>query len=139
MAGDWIGRGTFKSSPTAEPELVYCKVTNTLVQSGAALQQKGRCAVATNSGRVTGKFEAKGDGVYLGSLESLSTKGPATLTGKASDNQITFNAQFVDNRTKKSGEASIQLAIGDSQYRVVSTTLGQKADFVASDIKFSKQ
>jgi len=141
MAGNWIGRGTFKQSPSAEPELVYCKVSNTLVQGGAALKQSGRCAVATNSGRVSGTIESKGAGVYQGSLESLSTKGPATISGKASNNQIALNAQFIDNRTKKPGKATIQAVVGDGKYRMVSKTVDPKTnqEFVASDITFTKQ
>lgn len=141
MAGDWIGRGTFKASPTAKPELVYCKVNNSLGQGGATLQQKGRCAVATNSGRVSGKFDAKGGGVYQGSLESLSTRGPAEISGTASGNQIAFEAQFVDRKTKKPGTAAIQMTIGDGAYRVVSKRIDPKtsASFVTSDIKFARQ
>ena len=141
MAGDWIGRGTFKSSPSAEPEMVYCKITNTLADGGATLQQKGRCAVATNSGRVSGTIEAKGAGVYQGSLESLSTKGPATIAGKAADNQIAFSADFVDSKTNKPGKATIQVVIADGKYRLVSNTLNTKTktEFVASDILFTQQ
>ncbi len=141
MAGNWIGRGKFKQSPSAEPELVYCKVSNTLVQGGAALKQSGRCAVASNSGRVSGTIELKGAGVYQGSLQSLSTKGPATITGTASNNQLALNAQFIDNRTNKPGKATIQAVIGDGKYRMVSKTVDAKTnqEFVASDITFTKQ
>ena len=140
MAGDWIGRGTFKASPTAESELVYCKITNTLASGGNTLTQKGRCAVATNSGRVSGKFESKGGGAYSGSLESLATRGPATITGTAQGSNITFQAKFVDRKTKKSGTATIQMAIGDGKYRLVSNGIDASGNqFVASDINFTKQ
>ncbi|WP_139167859.1 hypothetical protein [Bauldia litoralis] len=141
MTGDFVGRGTFKSSPSAEPEMVYCKITNALASGGTVLTQKGRCAVATNSGRVTGTMEAKGGGVYQGTLESLSTKGPVKFAGKASGDQITMNADFVDKRSSKPGKAVIQTVVGDGKYRTVSRTVDTKtkSEFVASDIVFTKQ
>ncbi|MCB1496724.1 MAG: hypothetical protein KDJ86_13120 [Bauldia sp.] len=141
MAGNWVGRGTFKSSPSAEPELVYCKITNTLSNGGTTLNQKGRCAVATNSGRISGTIRAQGSGAYDGSLESLSTKGPLTFSGKASNNQIALNASFVDRKTNKPGKASIQTVVGNGKYRTVSKTTDTKTrtEFVASDITFTKQ
>ena len=141
LAGDWIGRGTFKSSPSAEPELVYCRITNSLSGGGAIISQKGRCAVATNSGRVNGEITSDGSGGYSGSLESISTRGPATITGTASGDQITFNAEFIDRRTKKPGTATIRMVVGDGRYRLVSSGLDSKnnKDFVASDITFERQ
>ena len=141
MAGNWVGRGTFKSSPSAEPEMVYCKITNTLSNSGTALNQKGRCAVATNSGRIAGTIQSQGSGAYSGSLESLSTKGPLKFSGKATNNQIALNASFVDRKTNKPGMATIQTVVSDGKYRTVSKTTDTKtkAEFVASDITFTKQ
>lgn len=141
LAGDWVGRGTFKPSPSAEPELVYCKVTNSLAGGGSVINQKGRCAVATNSGRVTGEIKSDGAGGYAGSLESISTRGPAKITGTASGDSITFQTEFIDRRTKKPGTATIQMAIGDGRYRLVSNGFdgANNADFVASDITFEKQ
>ncbi|WP_421722990.1 hypothetical protein [Bauldia sp.] len=141
MAGDWIGRGTFKSSPSAEAELVYCKITNSLEGGGSVLNQKGRCAVATNSGRVSGTFESNGSGGFTGSLESLSTRGPATISGTASGDQITMTASFVDRRTKQPGTATLRLVVGDGRYRLVSDAVDPKTntEFVASDITFERQ
>ncbi|MCP4383965.1 MAG: hypothetical protein GY798_21580 [Hyphomicrobiales bacterium] len=141
LSGDWIGRGTFKSSPSAEPELVYCKITNSLSGGGAVIRQKGRCAVATNSGRVTGEIKSDGAGGYSGSLESISTRGPATITGRASGDQITFQAEFIDRRTKKPGKATIRMVVGDGRYRLVSNGFNAKnnSDFVASDITFERR
>jgi hypothetical protein len=141
LAGDWIGRGTFKQSANAEPELVYCKVANRLVDGGSALEQKGRCAVATNSGAIKGLITANGAGTYQGSLESISTKGPATIAGKGSNGVIVLSADFVDRKTRKPGKSTIKLVVADGKYRLVSNSINPatNAEFVASDILFTPQ
>src|SRR5690606_37878125 len=96
FAGEWVGKGKYWSSPGAKPELVYCKVTNTLTADGSGLEQKGRCAVATNSGPVKGLISASGGGGYQGSLESMSTAGPAKLKGVGAVDRIDFRAEFID-------------------------------------------
>ena len=45
LAGSWTGHGTYKQSASAAEERIFCKITNTLMQNGTALQQSGRCAV----------------------------------------------------------------------------------------------
>src|SRR5262245_23917947 len=67
LAGNWIGRGTVKQSANAAAEQVYCKIANKLVNNGSALEQRGRCAIATNSGQIKGTIQAKG-GSYSGTL-----------------------------------------------------------------------
>ena len=51
-----------RMSPASAPERIYCKVANRLVDGGSALEQKGRCAVASTSGSLKGKSAARGEG-----------------------------------------------------------------------------
>lgn len=123
LVGEWIGQGTVKKSASAAPERIYCKVANKLVDGGTVLEQKGRCAVATNSGRLTGKIAAKGGGRYEGSLDLPQTKGPATLAGRGESDKIVLSASFVDRFTKRPRKSTISLVVGDgSAYRLVSDT-----------------
>ncbi len=142
FVGKWIGRGTYRASPDARAEIVYCSVDNKLVDNGAALEQKGRCALATNSGRIRGKITARGGGHYEGSLQSLTTVGPAWIAGTGKNGRIELNAQFTDRMTRKPGEALISLVVADGGgYRLTSNALGTdgKPKFVASDIVFTQQ
>ena len=123
LEGNWIGQGTVQNGPSAEPERIYCKIANTLVSGGSALKQKGRCAVASNSGKVSGRITATGQGRYEGSLDSPQTKGPAKLSGQAKNDMIVMSAQFVDRFSKRAGTSTISLFVGDgSAYRLVSDT-----------------
>lgn len=122
--------------------MVYCKVTNRLVEDGAVLQQKGRCAVASNSGAIKGLISARGDGRYEGSLDSMSTSGPATLAGNGGDGKIEFNAEFISRQTKRPSQANISLVLsGDGKYRLTSNALAadDRTRFIASDILFARQ
>jgi len=139
LQGEWIGQGTVRMGPSAEPEHIYCKIANKLVDGGSALEQKGRCAVATNSGRLKGKIEARGQGRYEGSLDSPQTAGPATLAGHAEDNKIVLSAQFIDRFSRRPSLSIISLIVGDGgQYRLVSDTLNPESGrhFQTSDIIF---
>jgi hypothetical protein len=137
LAGNWIGRGTMKQSANAEAELIYCKIANKLINDGLALEQKGRCAVATNSGAIKGMIEASGGGTYRGTLDTFNTRGPAKISGKAASNVINFSAEFVDRKTNKPTQATIRLVVADGKYRLVSN--GANDSFVASDITFTRQ
>jgi hypothetical protein len=137
LAGNWVGRGTVKQGPNADPEMVYCKIANKLVNNGAALEQRGRCAVATNSGQIKGMIQASGAGSYNGTLDSFNTRGPAKISGKAASNTINFNAEFVDRKTNKPTKATIKLVVANGKYRLVSN--GANDSFVASDITFTPQ
>jgi hypothetical protein len=141
FAGNWIGRGKYWSSPGAKPELVYCKISNSLVKNGSALEQKGRCAVASNSGPVKGLISATGDGTYKGSLESISTAGPAKLAGRGAVARIDLKADFIDRLSRQPTQAIITLIAGDGKYRLVSNPLGPDGtpQFVTTDIVFSPQ
>jgi hypothetical protein len=139
LQGEWIGQGTVRMGPQAEPERIYCRVANTLVDGGLALEQKGRCAVATNSGRLRGKIAAKGQGRYEGSLNSPQTDGPAVLAGHAEADKIVLSAEFVDRFSKRPSLSIISLIVGDGgAYRLVSDTLnpGTGSHFQTSDILF---
>ena len=136
LAGNWIGRGTVKQSANAEAEQVYCKIANKLVNNGATLEQRGRCAIATNSGQIKGTIQARG-GSYSGTLDTFNTKGPATISGKAASNTISFSAEFVDRKTNRPTRATIKLVVADGKYRLVSN--GANDTFVASDITFTPQ
>ena len=137
LAGNWVGRGTVKQSANAEAEQVYCKIANKLVRDGAALEQRGRCAIATNSGQIKGTIEAAGSGSYSGTLDTFNTRGPAKISGRAASNTINFSAEFVDRKTNKPTKASIRLVVADGKYRLVSN--GANDSFVASDITFTPQ
>jgi len=137
LAGNWIGRGVVKQSANAEAEQVYCKIANTLVNGGAGLEQRGRCAIATNSGQIRGTIKAGSAGSYSGTLDTFNTRGPATISGKGASNTINFSAEFVDRKTNKPTRASIKLVVADGKYRLVSN--GANDSFVASDITFTPQ
>jgi len=137
LAGNWVGRGTVKQSANAAAEQVYCKIANKLVQNGAALEQRGRCAIATNSGQIKGLIQAAGPGSYSGTLDTFNTKGPATISGKAASNTINFSAEFVDRKTNTPTRATIKLVVANGKYRLVSN--GANDSFVASDITFTPQ
>jgi hypothetical protein len=139
LAGEWIGQGTVRMSPASEPERIYCKVANKLVDGGSALEQKGRCAVASNSGTLKGKIAARGEGRYEGSLDSPQTAGPATLAGHAADDKIVRSAEFIDRFSRRPSLSIISLIVGDGgQYRLVSDTLNPESGkhFQTSDIIF---
>lgn len=141
LAGNWVGRGKARISPTADEELVYCKITNSLVQGGAALEQKGRCAVATNSSSIKGLIKASGNGSYQGTLQSMSSRGPANVAGSGSGNQINLTANFTDRRTGKPATAAISIAIGNGRYQLVSANVGPNGQKTrqGSEIVFTRQ
>ena len=58
FVGKWIGRGTYRASPQAKPELVYCSVSNKLADGGNSLEQRGRCALSDKFGKISGKITA---------------------------------------------------------------------------------
>jgi hypothetical protein len=139
LEGEWIGQGMVRMSPASEPERIYCKVANRLVDGGSALEQKGRCAVASNSGSLKGKIAARGEGRYEGSLDSPQTAGPATLAGQAADNKIVLSAQFIDRFSRRPSLSIISLIVDkEGQYRLVSDTLNPESGkhFQTSDIIF---
>lgn len=139
LEGQWIGKGTVRMSASSKPERIYCKIANKLVDGGQALEQKGRCAVADNSGRLKGKLASKGKGNYEGSLDTIQTKGPAVLDGHAEKDKIVLSAQFVDRFSRQAISSDISLIVGDgSAYRLVSEMRdpGTGQQFQSGDILF---
>lgn len=139
LAGEWIGQGTVRMGPGSPPEKIYCRIANRLVSGGAALEQKGRCAVDKNSGSLKGKIAAKGKGRYEGSLDSPQTAGPARLAGQMTDGKIVLSAEFIDRFSRRPTLSIISLSVGDGgQYRLVSNTLIPETGrhFETSDILF---
>ena len=140
LVGDWIGRGKARTSPTAAEEIVYCKIANRLVDSGKTLEQKGRCALATNSGAIKGRITAAGGSIYEGTLDSFSTNGIAKLTGSGKGNTVTLVATFTDRATKRPVSAKITLVSGDGKYRLVTEALDSdgNAAVKTGDIVFER-
>lgn len=140
LQGEFIGQGTVRMSPNAEPERIYCKIANKLVDGGQALEQKGRCAVATNSGRIKGKIASTGQGRYAGLLDSPQTQGPAKLAGHAEPgHKIVFSAEAIDRFSRQASLSIISLTAGEGgAYRLVSDTLnpGTGKHFQTGDILF---
>ena len=139
LQGEWIGQGTVRMGPASPPERIYCKVANRLIAGGSSIEQKGRCAVGTNSGSLKGKISARGEGKYEGSLDSPQTAGPASLAGEALEDKIVLQAQFIDRFSRRPSLSIIQLMVGDGgAYRLVSNTLNPETGrhFETSDILF---
>ena len=139
LAGEWTGNGTFRQSAEAAPERIFCKVTNTLTENGAALQQKGRCSVASNSGPIDGLIKADGGGKYSGTLNSLASDGPAALAGTGSGGKLILETTFVDARSHEPAKSVTTMELGPGGYRLVSVrkdTAG--ANWTANDITFAK-
>jgi hypothetical protein len=141
LAGDWVGNGTFHQSADADAERVYCKIANTLVGDGNVLQQRGRCAVASNSGAIEGTIEAVGAGRYGGSLSSLASVGAATISGEGSGDTLVFEADYIDSRTKRPTRTTTTLAVGDGTYTLVSEQIDPDdgTRFVSTEIVFKPQ
>jgi hypothetical protein len=141
LVGSWTGRGAMRISPDAEPERVYCKIANALAADGATLQQKGRCSLASNSGPIDGTISALGSNLYGGLLNSLASKGPATIAGSASGSRLELNADFVDSFDGKSARSVIVIdLISGGGYRLTSTRVNPEtgASYTASEIVFTE-
>jgi hypothetical protein len=139
LAGDWIGRGTMKLRPDAAPERVYCKITNTLSADGMTLLQKGRCSLASNSGRVDGSLTVDAGGNVSGSLNSLASKGPASLSGRRSSSRLELTATFVDALTGEPSQSANVMETGADGYRLTTTRTDPKdgSAYTSSEIAFT--
>jgi hypothetical protein len=138
LVGAWTGSGTFRQSASAAPERIFCKVTNTLSEDGAALTQKGRCSVASNSGPIDGLIKASGSGRYSGTLNSLASDGPATLSGSGSGGRLTLDTAFVDARSHEPARSQTTMELSPAGYRLVSERRDGGAAWIANDITFTK-
>ena len=138
LAGQWTGRGSYKESASAAQERIFCKVTNTLVQNCAALQQKGRCSVASNSGAIDGLITATGGGRYTGTLSSMATDGPANLSGSGSGGRLTLNMSFVDGVTHQPATSTTTMTLSGNGYHLLSTRSDGGKSWTPTDITFTK-
>ncbi len=136
LAGEWTGRGTYQASADAAAERVFCKITNTLVQNGSALQQQGRCSISDGSGAISGLITASGGGRYTGTLSSMASDGPAQFTGSGSSGRLTLNLSFVDRHTHAPATAVTTMSLGGNGYRLVSTRQDGGKSWTPSDITF---
>lgn len=140
LVGEWTGRGTLQTGPTAEPERVYCKIANSLAADGSTLQQRGRCSLASNSGPIDGNISAMGANLYSGSLNSLASKGPATVTGSATGSRMELSSEYIDTFDGKPARSTIVIdLIAGGGYRLISTRLDPAGAWKASEIVFSAQ
>jgi hypothetical protein len=138
LVGDWTGRGTMKTSPSAAPERVFCKVNNSLSGDGTALTQKGRCSLASNSGPIAGTIASVGSNLYSGTLDSLASKGPASLAGSGLPNRLELNAEYVDALDGSAARSLITIELVSGGYRLSSKrTNPDGSAYLASEIVFS--
>src|SRR5438128_293507 len=126
LVGEWTGRGTMKVTPDSEPERVFCKITNTLATDGVTLEQKGRCSLSSTSGRIDGSITAKGAGHYAGSLNSLASKGPATLDGRGTASRLELEADFVDTLTGAPSKSVNTIDVLPQGYRLSTSRTNPK-------------
>ena len=111
FVGEWVGNGKIRLTSDAEPERIFCRITNTLVNDGTALQQKGRCGVATNTGLVDGLITAIGQHRYEGTLNSLASNGTASLTGIGKPGKLVLTSEFIDTLTGKPAISTTTLTV----------------------------
>lgn len=137
LAGEWTGRGTMKTSATAEPERVFCKVKNQLSQDGSALTQSGRCSLASNSGPISGTIAAMGSDLYSGTLDSLASRGPASLAGGGAADRVELNAEYIDRLSGDEARSVIVIDFVQNGYRLTSTRVDGSQKYVTSEIVFT--
>ena len=139
FVGSWIGRGVMKQSAEAEPERVYCKISNTLSADGESLVQKGRCSLASNSGPLNGTITAVGGNAYSGELSSLASRGPASLSGTLRGSHLVLTSKFTDKLSGDPVEATNTLTIVAGGYKLTATRPDPKtgSTFTSSEIVFT--
>ncbi len=138
LAGSWTGHGTYKQSASAAEERVFCKITNTLIDNGTTLKQRGRCAVSSSSGAIDGQITATGGGRYSGTLSSLATDGPAKLSGSGSGGRLTLTMSFVDGTTHEPAQSTTTMSLQGNGYRLHTTRRDGGTTWTPTDITFTK-
>jgi hypothetical protein len=138
LAGSWTGRGSYRESASAVQERVFCKITNTLVQGGNALQQSGRCSISSGSSPIDGIIKAQGGGRYSGSLSSLASEGPAGFSGSGSGGRLTLNMSFIDPHTHEKARSVSTMTLTGNGYRLTSTRKDGGAAWTSNDVSFTK-
>jgi hypothetical protein len=141
LVGEWTGRGQMKLKPDSEAERVYCKITNTISDDGKTLTQKGRCSLASTSGRVYGEITAEGAGKYSGSLASLASRGPATLTGSGNASRVELDAAFVDSLSGQPETSVNTIEVTSGGYRLTTVRKDPKTGtgYTSSTITFTPE
>jgi len=142
LAGAWTGRGQIRQTASAESERVFCKITNALSPNGAALSQEGRCALANQSGAISGEIRALGEGRYDGTLESLASDGPATLTGARTGDSIVLVTRFTDRQTHQPTTSTTTLEVlPEGGYRLSAERIDPATgvSYTASEIVFAAE
>jgi hypothetical protein len=136
LVGEWIGRGMVQLNAAAEPERLYCKITNALSPDGASLHQTGRCALPTNSVAVQAELQALGAGRYSGSANRRGAPAAATFSGTARANQIVLTAETTASKTKATATATIDLA--DNGFRIKAVRVDPKTNtpYTVSEVVF---
>ncbi len=138
LAGTWTGRGAYKQSASAAQERVFCKITNTLVQNGNALQQSGRCSVSSGSGAISGLIKATGGGRYSGTISSMATEGPANLRGSGSGGRLTLRMSFVDPQTHAKATSVTTMTLTGKGYQLLTRRQDGGKSWTPTDISFTK-
>lgn len=136
LVGSWTGRGSYKESAAAASERILCKITNTLVQNGTALQQSGRCSISSGSSGISGLIKASGGGRYSGSITSMASDGPASFTGTGSSSRLTLSMSFTDGRTHTAAKSVTTMALTGGGYHL--TTTRRDGGWTSNDISFTK-
>ena len=142
LAGEWTGRGQIRQTAEADTERVFCKITNTLSADGAALAQVGRCALANQSGAITGEINALGEGKYNGTLESMASEGPATLTGARAGDSIVLVTRFTDAQSHQPTTSTTTIEVlPNGGYRLSTERADPRTGtpYTASDIVFAAE
>ena len=139
LVGEWTGRGTVVVKPGSAPERVFCKVTNTLLEDGNTLDQKGRCSLASSSGRIDGEIKAGPGNKYSGALASLASRGPASLVGTGNAARLDLNASFVDVFTGEPDTSVTTIEVLPGGYRLSTVRKDPKtgASYASSTIAFT--
>ncbi|MEJ0013322.1 MAG: hypothetical protein WDM94_12010 [Bauldia sp.] len=139
LVGEWTGRGMIVVKPGSDPERVFCKLTNTLKDDGKTLDQKGRCSLASSSGRIDGEIRADGGGKYSGTLASLASRGPASLAGTGNASRLDLNASFIDTLTGQPDTSVNTIEVLPGGYRLSTVRKDPRtgASYASSTITFS--
>ncbi len=138
LAGSWTGRGTYQKSASAAGERVFCKITNTLVQNGTALQQSGRCSISSGSTAIAGTIKSNGGGRYSGSLSSMASDGPASFTGSGSGGRLTLSMTFMDPNTHVQAKSVTTMTLTGGGYRLLGRRSEGGHSWTPTDVTFSK-
>ena len=142
LAGDWIGRGVYLRNGAADPEPVYCRLSNELAADGVTLNQRGRCAITDTSAGMEVTITALGDGKYTGHGNGigLGSRGQATLTGTGTADRLELTAELVDTATGDTETAIATMETAGDGYRLRIERAVPEPDgsVIATEIAFTR-